>query len=525
MNVVHALEAHADSRPDDLALDFAGRTWTYGQVNAEISRLASGLRQLGIARGDRVGVMLPNWPEFHLGSHAAWKLGAIEVPINTEYKGEMLRYITMVQPEEIRYVLRDSGAKAVLAFPEAVERILKVRDELPDLGAIVVVGGEAPPGTVAITEVMANDDTSLRGPDLDGDDLAIIAYTSGTTGFPKGSMLGHYHVEVSMARLRDWLGIDHRDNVLQVLPCFHSNASMIGIVFAWYLGSTAILVERFDPAEFAATVRRTRPSFFAGVPTVLFDIMNLPDEVEVDFSSVKYVTYGAAPAPPQVRRRVEERFGLKLRQAWGMTEGPNLVTVDAKDGPIAYDGVGLPLSHIEVVAVDESDRVLGPGEVGELCLQGKTDGPDAGVYRPMLGYWNNPEATAQALANGRFHTGDVGYVDADGVVYLVDRKKDMIIRGGNNIFPAEIERVLVEDPRVSEAYVIGIPHERLGEVPKAYVVPEDGQELTEDDVRAIVREKLAAFKRVEAVTFLRADELPRNALGKVLKRELRGMAI
>lgn len=510
MNLVHALEAHAEDRPDHPGLVFEDRTWTYRELDQLLSRLASGLTQLGVDRGDRVAVMLPNWPEFHFVTHATWKLGAVEVPINTMYKSE-----------EIGYILGDSGARVIVVSPEAAPHVQAVRDQLPELRAVVVVGRNAPEGTVSFAELIDNDDTSVRAPDLDGDDLAIIAYTSGTTGFPKGAMLGHYHVELSMARLRDHLGLDRDDNVLQVLPLFHSNASMIGIVFGWFLGSTAILVERFDPAAFAEVVARTRPSFFAGVPTVLFDIMNLPNDVDVDFSSVKYVTYGAAAAPPQVRRRVEERFGLKLRQAWGMTECPNLVTVDALEGPITYEGVGLPLSHIDVVAVDENDRVLAPGEVGELCLQAHSQGPDAGVYHTMLGYWNKSEQSAAALMNDRFHTGDVGFVDEAGIVHLKDRKKDVIIRGGNNIFPAELERVLTDDPRVSDAYVIGIPDERLGEVPKAFVVAEPGESLTEDDVRAIVEDKLARYKRLEAVAMIGSDDLPRNALGKVLKRKLR----
>ena len=510
MNLVHALERHAEQRPDHPALVFEDRTWTYDELDAEISRLASGLSDLGVDRGDRVGVMLPNWPQFHMASHAAWKLGAVEVPINT-----------MLQRDEVAYILGDSATKVVFADPEATERILAVRDQLPQLTHVVTVGAPAPAGALGIDELTDGGRDRLRGPDLDGDDLAVLAYTSGTTGYPKGSMLGHYHVELSMARLRDKLDLDRDDNVLQVLPCFHSNASIIGIVFGWFLGSTAILVERFEPVAFAATVQTHRPAFFAGVPTLLFDIMNLSDDVEVDFSSVKYVTFGAAATPPHVRRRVEERFDLKLRQAWGMTEGPNLVTVDALEGEIAYDGVGIPLPHIDVVAVDDEDRVLPAGEVGELCLQATTDGPDAGVYRPMLGYWKKPEESTRALANDRFHTGDVGYVDADGVVHLVDRKKDMIIRGGNNIFPAEIERVLVEDPRISEAYVVGIPDERLGEVPKAYVVPERDEVITPDEVRRIVSEQLATFKRLEAAALITSEELPRNAMGKVLKRELR----
>ncbi len=313
MNVVKHLERHAAERPDHPALVFEDRVWTYREVEERISRLATGFRSLGLAAGDRLAVMLPNWPEFHLASHAAWKLGAVEVPVNVMYR-----------EEEVEFILQDSGARVAIAHPEGVARILAVRDRLPDLRAVVAVGGAgAPPeGAIDVAELEARGEPRCPAPDLTGDDLAVIAYTSGTTGFPKGSMLGQYHVELSMERLRDKLGLTRDDNVLQVLPCFHSNASLIGIVFGWYLGSTAILVERFDAAEFAGIVARTRPTFFAGVPTLLYDIMYLDDDVPVDFSSVRYVTYGAASAPPHVRRKVEDRFGLRLRQAWGMTEAP-----------------------------------------------------------------------------------------------------------------------------------------------------------------------------------------------------------
>ena len=513
MSIVHALERHAASTPDRIALHFGDRAWTYGEVDEVTTRLASAFAGFGVGRGDRVAVMLPNWPEFHLASHATWKAGGVEVPINIMFK-----------EEEAAYVLRDSGARVVLASPETAQVVDEVRSELPELRAVVVAGVSTFPDTVGFDDAVAGGPADLSRPSVAADDLAIVAYTSGTTGFPKGAMLRHDDVVVSMEALRRFLDLSARDNVLQVLPCFHSNASLIGVVFAWYLGSSAVLIERFEPKLFVDAVRATRPTYFAFVPTLLHDLVRLGDETNVDFSSVRYINYGAAPCPAHIRDAVEGRFDLRLLQAYGMTEAPNLVTSDPLDARVKTNAVGRPLPHIELQIVDDDGRVLPPGEPGEVRIGPRHDAGGDLVYRPMLGYWRNPAATATALRDGFFHTGDIGFVDDEGYLFIVDRKKDVIIRGGNNIFPAELERVLMSHPDVDEAYVVGLPDARLGELPRAYVVLRDAAATTAEDLRALVRARLAAYKRVDQIEFVDSAGLPRTALGKVLKRELRARA-
>ncbi|TAK33939.1 MAG: hypothetical protein EPO21_11165 [Chloroflexota bacterium] len=510
MNLVKYLEQHAARHPDRIGLYFEDRTWTYAQVDATMSRIASGLRGLGLQKGDRVAVMLPNWPEFHFCTHAAWKLGAVEVPINTMYR-----------EEETSFILGNAEASVVFAFPEAARMIQGVRTELPSLKAVVAVGGDAPAGTMPFDELLAQGDPVCLAPEMDPDDLAAIAYTSGTTGFPKGAMLSHYNLIISIQRMRDYLGLSERDNVMQALPCFHSNASLIGMILAWFLGSSAILVERIESRKFLETVSRTRPAMFASVPTILYDILHLPGEdVESAFSSVRYVVFGAAPTGPELRRRIEERFGLKVLQSYGMTEAPNSVTFDPLVGRPNLDSVGLPMEHLTIKIVDEDDNALPIGEVGEICIGPRTDGPHAGLFKPMQGYWKSLEASISALKGGFYHTGDMGKLDEDGFLYVVDRKKDMIIRGGNNIFSAELERVLRTDERVEEVYVVGVPHERLGQVPKAYVVLKPGADAREEELKELIAARLARYKRLEHVEFVTRESLPRNALGKVLKREL-----
>jgi long-chain acyl-CoA synthetase len=312
------------------------------------------------------------------------------------------------------------------------------------------------------------------------------------------------------------------DDILQVLPCFHSNASLIGVVFAWHLGSSAILVDRFDPLSFSEAVKQTRPTFFGGVPTVLYDMLRLDQEIDFDFSSVRYVIYGGAPAPHQIRRTVEGRFGLRLLQAYGMTEAPNIVALDPiEPQQVIEKAAGKPLPHIQVDIVDTAGELLNTGEVGEICIGPKLDGEHAGLYRPMVGYWNDPGTTQEALQGGVFHTGDMGMLDDSGFLHIIDRKKDMIIRGGNNIFPAELERVLDKHPDIEEAYVVGEPHIRLGEVPKAFVVLREGGVVSAEGIQRYVAARVARYKRVETVAIVERDSLPRNALGKVIKRALR----
>ncbi|MFQ5516678.1 MAG: class I adenylate-forming enzyme family protein [Acidimicrobiia bacterium] len=509
-NIATNLAEGAARDPLRTALFFADTTWSYREVDDLTTRLASGLRSLQMGTGDRIAVMLPNLPEFHFATHATWKAGGVEVPINTMYKEEITEHI-----------LRDAGVKVAFATAETGAVIERVRGRLPDFETLVAVGPGDNQGTLSFDELLDRGSRDFTIGNTTEDDLAVIAYTSGTTGFPKGAMLTHRQVIVSMEALRRSLDMDESDNVLQVLPCFHSNASLIGIVFAWFLGSTAVLVERFETEAFVSTVRETRPTFFAFVPTLLHDLSRAADQTGTDFSSVRYVVYGAAPCPPRVRAEVEQRFDLRLLQAYGMTEAPNAVTLDPVEGQMKPESVGRPLPHIRVTVVNDDGDPCHVGKPGEICLGPAADGESDLVYEPMKGYWQNPEDTVQALRDGLFHTGDIGRVDGDGFVYVIDRKKDMIIRGGNNVFPAELERVLVDHPSVEEAYVVGVPDDRLGEVPKAYVVPRAGAQLSAAEIIAHVGAHLATYKRLEFVEFVTGEALPRNALGKVLKRELR----
>lgn len=416
MNVSLFLEQHARQNPDRVALYFNDRCWSYSEVHEIVCRLADALRHLGVQQGDRVAVMLPNWPEFHFCTHAIWAVGAVEVPVNV-----------MFREEEMAYVLTNSEAVVAFAFPQAAETIQEIRGQLPYLKTVVTVGPKEVPGTTRFSMLLVQGDVNYQVPNIHPDAPAVIAYTSGTTGFPKGAILSHYNMIVSMQVVNDYLGLTDQANIMQSLPCSSSNVSLIGIVFAWYLGSSAILVEQVEIRDLVRTVEIMRPAFFASVPTVLHDIVHLSEAV--DFSSVRYISFGATPTSPELRHQIEERFGLKMLQSYGMTESPNLYAIDPIDRPIKHAAVGLPLPHLSVKIVDDDDRKLPTGEVGEICVGPQSNGPHAELYKPMLGYWRNPQATQKALKGEYFHTGDLGKLDEDGFLYVIDRKKDKIIRG------------------------------------------------------------------------------------------------
>ncbi len=509
-SVLSALENTARAQPGRVALHTVERTFTYGELDEVATRLASSFAALGVERGDRVAVMMPNWWQFHVVTHATWKAGGVEVPVNV-----------MLTAEELHHLLADSGARVIVGAAHAVASVAASRETLPELRAVVAVEPTGVRGVLPFDELVDRGDPAFVTRAGRDDGLAIIAYTSGTTGFPKGTMLAHESLVVSMEVLAEYAGLGPDDNVLQVLPLFHSNASLAGQLLAWHVGSAAVLLERFEPAQFVEMVRRTRPAYFCMVPTLLYDVARGGGDLRDDFSSVRMIGFGGAPCPIEIRDEVERVLGVRLVQGYGMTEAPNIATLDPLDEALRPASAGRPLPYYGVRVLDADGDDAPVGERGEICLGPGRPSPSGIVYRPMMGYWGNPEATAAAVRDGWFHTGDIGYFDPDGYLYVVDRIKDMIIRGGNNVYPAEIERVLLGDPRVSEAYVVGIPHERLGEVPRAYVVLEPGAEVSAPELRSRVREHLAAYKQLDEVEFVDSASLPRNALGKVLKRELR----
>jgi acyl-CoA synthetase (AMP-forming)/AMP-acid ligase II len=504
----------AASDPDKVALvHFDGgseASITYAELDKRANQLASLLIDIGVERDDRVALMAPNGIDPAVARIAIWRSGAAEVPVNTMYRRG-----------ELEHILTDSAAGDVIFDPSCSPAIgdLDLMQQA-DRPRLVSLGGLDPLADVAASEAGRFGGQGTSRP-VDPDTLAFVAYTSGTTGVPKGAMVPHRNCSLSMEIVRDTLELGPDDVQLHSMPMFHSNASLFGYLMGWYIRGTSVSVGRFEAPAFAELVARHRITCGVLVPTMLYELNRLGEEQDVDLSSFRYMIFGASPTPPRVREKFEQTYGITLLHCYGMTEAPNAVTMDPLDTPPRPGTVGLPLPHVKVRIVDDDNHEVPVGQPGEVVLSTQEEGPYAGEYQPIPGYFKKPEANLEALARGWFHTGDIGVLDDDGYLSIVDRKKDMIIASGYNIFPAELERVLVSHPAISEAYVVGIPHERRVEAPMAFIVLEEDAELSESETKGFIREQLAPYKALAAVEFVATNDLPRNALGKVLKREIR----
>ncbi len=498
MSLAVRLEEQARRRPESVALRTDDGDLSYGDLDRMAGGVASGLAAAGVGPGDRVALMGGSHPEFVAAVYGVWKLGGVLVALNAQ-----------LGPEEVLYQLRNSSAAVVLADEGRSRDVIDaVMPEASDLRAVFGMR-ELPGAPRPAVEVP------------DGADASIF-YTSGTTGVPKGATHTHGALGVEVDMVARHYSVTEHDELLSILPIYLLSILVLGPMLAVHSGAPCRLMSRYDPAAFARHVRNDRTTVVgATVPLLFVDLLGLPEEQarEVDLSSIRVAGCGGSPMPPEIRREFESRYGFRFVHAYGGTEGPAMVSCDPFDRERKFDSVGMPLPHVRITVEDDQDREVPPGTLGEICTSAHRSGPYAGLYEPIRCYWGMPEATAEALRGGRFHWGDVGYLDEDGFLYLVDRKKDMIIRGGMNVYPKELETVLHADPRIAECAIVGASHPRYGEVPVAFVRRAPGADVDEEAVMALVNERLAPFKHLAGVRFI--DSFPRNALGKILKRELR----
>ena len=486
------------------------------------ARLAHVLRdRFGVREGDRVAIAMRNYPEWSLAFWGATAAGAVVVPLNSWWTGE-----------ELQYGLADSGTKVVFVDPERGANIAPHRPELPDLDAMIVARGAGrplPEGALEWSEVMGEvpADIDLPAIEVATDDDATIFYTSGTTGRPKGALGTHrnictnpislFYVNVRAATRAGAEppapGSGEQNAYLLSVPLFHATGCHSILVGNILSGGKLVMMHRWDPARALELIERERITTFGGVPTMVLQVLDHPDFERRDTSSVKSVGYGGAPAPPELVKRIKEHFNSSpASNGYGLTETSSLSTMNSgQDYLDKPDSVGPPVPVVTVKVVDPDGVEVPIGEVGELWIKG----PNV-----VKGYWNKPEATEAVFTDGWLHTGDVARLDEEGFVYIVDRAKDMLIRGGENVYCVEIEGVLYEHPAVAEAAIIGIPHPTLGEEVGAVVTLLPGAEVTEQEIQQFVGSHLAAFKVPVKVWFY-AGELPRNPAGKVLKRNLR----
>ncbi|MFF4508749.1 class I adenylate-forming enzyme family protein [Streptomyces sp. NPDC001401] len=474
-------DRRAELDPQGAAVSDGRQSLTNAQLLSGVLRTARQLHDLGIGPGDVVALKLTNRAEFVLLLFAAWRLGATITPVNP----------SMTDVEVVRQ-LKDSDA-----------RLLVVEDGSQTTAGLA---------TLTVGELREHQAPEWdQAPRLDSSALALLIYTSGTTGVPKGVMLDHANIDAMAEMGRQALELGPSDRCLLILPLFHVNGIVVSILTPLLAGASVVIAgRRFDPHHFFDLVEQERPTFFSAVPTIYSMLAALPDDVRPDTSSVRFAVCGAAPASAELLTRFEARYGFPLVEGYGLSEGTCGSTINPVAGPRRAGTVGLPFPGQEIRILDADGTEAAPGTDGEVVLRG----PNI-----MRGYLGRPDDTARVVVDGWLHTGDVGHLDAEGYLTLVGRSKDMIIRGGENIYPKEIEDVLASDPSVLEAAVIGVPDEKWGEVVVAYVQPRPGSTIDPAALKVLCARSLTGFKR--PASYVVVEAIPKNAVGKIDKGSLR----
>ncbi|HEX8175564.1 MAG TPA: long-chain-fatty-acid--CoA ligase [Pyrinomonadaceae bacterium] len=496
-NLRELLEIRAAAQPDKpfLFSEADGRSFTYPEFKRAVERAARMLTHRGIRKGDVVSLLMPNSAEYIIAYFACFTLGALAGPVNS-----------LLKSQEMAFVVGNSEAKALLASKEFIPAVEEIRAELPHLKHLIEFDDEAE----ATLEFA--DDAPLPPVEIGRDDEAIIIYTSGTTGKPKGCLLTHGNLIANARQISEWLGFTERDRLLTMMPLFHMNAVSVTTMTPLYAGGSSVVSPKFSASRFWKIISDYEITSFGSVATMLSMLLEtypegVPDGLRTE--QLRFAMCGSAPVPAEVMKRFEERFNCLVIEGYGLSESTCRSTFNPPDERRRPGSCGMPIGN-EMRVVDDDDREVPDGSLGEIVLRGENI---------LKGYFKNPEATGRAFRNGWFHTGDVGYRDSDGFFYIVDRKTDMIIRGGENIYPREIDEVLYQHPSIAAAATIGIPDTLYGEEVAAFVILKEGAEgVTGEDVISFCRERLADYKCPKVVRFVK--DIPKGPTGKLLKREL-----
>jgi acyl-CoA synthetase (AMP-forming)/AMP-acid ligase II len=506
MNWSSVLKRNAETYSDKDSVIGLGKRLTYRELYERSNSLARGLRDLGLGKGDIVGILLYNCCEYIEITFAINQIGAVWLPLNFRLAGA-----------EFQYILENAGAKALITEQEFAPVISSIKSNLPALKHVMVLGSNHPEDWLDYADLVSqNLGAKMPHAEVGLDDLHRLMYTSGTTARPKGVMLTYGNLYWKNIGHLLTFAITNMDRTLVVGPLYHVGGMDLPGTGTLYAGGSLVILKKFDPVEILKAIDQEKVTNLWLSPAMTIMLFNEPSFDQYDVSSVRFIIDGGEKMPVTLIKQFKDKFpNAWFADAYGLTETVSGDTFLAKDRMLNKLGsVGKPVPHLHVRVVDENDNDAPPNELGEICLKGP---------KVFKGYWKNPEATAEALRGGWFHTGDIGTLDEDEYLYIMDRKKDMIISGGENIASPEVERVIYEIPAVLEAAVVGIPHPKWLEVPKAYVALKPGETLTAEEITKHCIEKMAKFKVPKEIEFI--DLLPRNPSGKVLKRELRARHI
>jgi long-chain acyl-CoA synthetase len=485
-NLVTILTDSAEKNGEQTAFKLDDVELSYALLDEGSARIAALLKSKGIEPGDRVGLMMPNVPYFPVIYYGILRAGAVVVPMNVLLKGR-----------EVAFYLEDPGAKLLFAWG--------------DFGEAAEAGAEKAGAAVIFEKLVAEHEPDTEVVDRDGEDTAVILYTSGTTGQPKGAELTHSNLHKNSAGVSSKLGeLTDEDVLLGALPLFHSFGQTCTMNSAVFVGATVTMLPRFDPEKALEIIARDKVTIFQGVPTMYNAMLHCDSADGADCSTLRTCMSGGAAMPAELMRAFEEKFGCIILEGYGLSETSPVASFNHPDKERKPGSIGTPIEGVEMQVWDDDGNEVDQGEVGEIVIRG---------HNIMKGYWNRDDANKEAITDdGWFRTGDMAKVDEDGYFFIVDRKKDLIIRGGYNVYPREIEEVLYEHPAIQEAAVVGVPHDELGEEVGAAVVLKQGESVDADELKSYVKEQVAAYKYPREVWFV--DELPKGPTGKILKREI-----
>lgn len=508
MNLPQSVYERAKKQPDKTAYIFLEDEVTYGQFEQSVAMFAGSLQKLGVKEGDHIALLVGNTPHFLITLYASWRLGAVVIPINPTYT-----------PKEISYIVQNGDTKVIVAL-DRLAPLFAAKDKLfPNVEAIIACETDEeavkqcmqlPEKPLFFREIIQKAQPVLELKELDKDDNAIILYTSGTTGLPKGAILTHENVYSNARDVGTYLRMSHDDRVVATLPIFHVFALTVVVNAPLYRGATILLIPQFSPKEVFRVIHEQKATVFAGVPT-MFNFMYQSENGKPEYyETIRLSISGGSALPVSLLHNFEEKFNTRISEGYGLSEASPVTCFNPLDRERIPGSIGMSIVNVENKVVDENGNEVPKGEVGELIARG----PNI-----MKGYYKMPEETEKVLKNGWLHTGDMATEDEEGYFYIVDRKKDMIIVGGFNVYPREVEEVLYQHPEIVECAVVGTKHDELGEEVNAHIVLKKGSTLTEQDIIEFAAKQLVKYKVPTNIFF--KDELPKNATGKILRKDLK----